>query len=222
MTIKELVLLSWSGGKDCAFTLHKTLKSNKYNITLLTTLTEEYKRISMHGIREELLEAQADSTGLPLEKVWIPADCSNELYGSIMEKVLMKYFSQGCRKVIFGDLFLEDIRKFREEKLLSAGMTGEFPLWKRNTALLSEKFIREGYKAITTCIDSQLLDNRFIGRNYDKEFLADLPHTVDPCGENGEFHTFVYEGPIFRKPIPFKKGEIVFKSNRYYFCDLLP
>lgn len=219
--MRELALLAWSGGKDSALALHEILKQGNYVITLLTTITDGYGRISMHGVREELLEAQADSLNLPLEKVRIPINCSNGEYEFRMENVLKKYISRGCKSMIFGDIFLEEVRKYRERNLAEVDINGIFPLWKRDCTEISQNFIQEGFKAITTCIDSQALEKSFVGRIYDEQFLKELPSGVDPCGENGEFHTFVFDGPLFHKSIRYRKGEIVLRDNRFYFCDLL-
>lgn len=219
--MKEPVLLGWSGGKDSALALHEIHKIGRYDITLLTTVTEGYKRISMHGVREELLQAQANSLNLPLEKVYIPKECSNEKYDRQMENVLKRYLSSGYKSMIFGDIFLQGIREYREKNLAKVGMKAIFPLWNKNTTELSSTFIQNNFKAIITCVDNTALDESFAGRIYDEFFLDDLPDKADPCGENGEFHSFVFDGPIFNKPIKYTKGEIVLKNNRFYFCDLL-
>ena len=219
--MKEPALMGWSGGKDSALALHEIIKDDKYSITLLTTITADYKRISMHGVREELLQAQADSLNLPLEKVYIPKECSNEEYDRLMENTLKNYLSSGYRTMIFGDIFLQGIREYREKNLAKVDMKALFPLWGKNTRELSRAFIQNNFKAIITCVDNTTIDERFIGRIYDESFLDDLPDNTDPCGENGEFHSFVYDGPIFSKPIQYSKGEVVLKNNRFYFCDLL-
>jgi uncharacterized protein (TIGR00290 family) len=219
----ENVLVSWSGGKDSAIALYEILKTQKYQISaLLTTLTEDYDRISMHGVRRILLERQVASLGFPLEKVFIPKNASNEEYESNMESVLTKYKKAGTSSVVFGDIFLEDLRKFREDKLSSLGMQGIFPLWKRDTQELARSLNVLGFKAITTCVDSQSLGRQFVGRQIDAQFLAELPAAVDPCGENGEYHSFVYAGPIFKESVAYTPGEIVLRENRFFYCDLLP
>jgi uncharacterized protein (TIGR00290 family) len=218
----EKVLLSWSGGKDSAMALYEIRRTQKYEIlSLLTTVTEDYDRISMHGVRSTLLQQQAQSLGLPLEKILIPKNTSTEEYESKMEITLTKFQQDGVSSVVFGDIFLEDIRKYREEKLSQIGMTGLFPLWKRESANLTQAFIDLGFKAIVTCVDSKVLDKTFIGRLIDERFLAELPANVDPNGENGEFHSFVFEGPIFKERIPYTIGEVVLRGS-FYFCDLLP
>ena len=217
------VLLTWSGGKDSAMALYELQRNYDYEISaLLTTVTEDYNRISMHGVQTILLEQQARSLGLAVEKVSITKDSSNQEYEAKMREKLMHYQSQGVASVVFGDIFLEDLRKYREENLSRIGMKGCFPLWKRDTAELARTFIDLGFKAVVTCVDSSVLDKTFVGRVFDEEFLAELPPAVDPCGENGEFHSFVYEGPIFRKGIPHRKGEVVLRDNRFYYCDLIP
>jgi len=221
--MREKVLVSWSGGKDSALALYELLKSEKYEImALLTTVTADYDRISMHGVRRTLLERQADSLGFPLEKVLISKNASTEEYGSKMQQVLEKCMKAGVFSVVFGDVFLEDVRKYREDNLAKVGMKGIFPLWKRDTAELAQAFIDLGFKAVISCIDSNVFDKRFAGRSYDAQFLRELPSSVDPCGENGEFHSFAYDGPIFRKRILFEIGEVVLRDNRFYFCDLIP
>jgi len=218
----EKVLLSWSGGKDSAMALYEIRRAQKYEIlSLLTTVTEDYDRISMHGVRSTLLQQQAQSLGLPLEKILISRNASIEEYESKMEITLTKFQQDGVSSVVFGDIFLEGIRKYREEKLSQIGMTGLFPLWKRKTADLAQAFIGLGFKAIVTCVDPKVLDKAFIGRLIDERFLAELPVNVDPSGENGEFHSFVFEGPIFKERIPYIIGEVVLRDS-FYFCDLLP
>ena len=186
---------------------------------LLTTVTEAYDRISMHGVRRSLLEAQARALGLPLELVWIPASASNADYEAAMRQTLLRYHARGVSQVIFGDLFLEDIRRYREEQLGRLGWTGLFPLWLRDTTSLAHEVIAEGFRAILVCVDPGQLDPSFCGRAYDEQLLRDLPASVDPCGERGEFHTFVHDGPIFREPVPVARGEIVCRDG-FWFCDL--
>ena len=221
--MSEKVLFSWSGGKDSAMALYELQMAHSYEISaLLTVVTEDYDRISMHGVRRILLERQADSLGYPLEKILISKNASNEEYESKMQDVLVKYRETGVSSVVFGDIFLEDVRRYREDRLAKIGMKGIFPLWKRDTTKLANTFINLGFKAIVTCVDSNVLDKRFVGRVYNKQFLRELPPNVDPCGENGEFHSFVYDGPIFRRKISFVIGDIVLRDNRFYFCDLIP
>jgi len=223
MLMNEKVLFTWSGGKNSAIALYELQKTHSYEISaLLTTVTEGYDRISMHGVRWILLEQQAESLGLPLVNIYITKNASNDEYESKMRDKLMDYQSRGVLSVCFGDIFLEDLRKYREENLSKIGMKGIFPIWKRNTTELAHTFIDLGFKAVITCVDSNVLDKRFVGRVYDKQFLHELPYSIDPCGENGEFHSFVYNGPIFRERIAFTMGNIVLRDNRFYFCDLIP
>ena len=219
----ENVLFTWSGGKDSALALYEVQHNHQYNVAaLLTTVTEDYQRISMHGVREILLDKQTKSLGLPAEKIYITKSATNEEYGANMKQTLARYQRQEVSAVVFGDIFLEDLRNYREQNLSTIGMKAIFPLWKKNTTELSRRFIRLGFKAVITCIDSQVLDRKFVGRYYDEHFLSELPPTVDPCGENGEFHSFVFDGPIFRESISIETGDIVLRDNRFYFCDVIP
>ena len=221
--LQQRVILSWSGGKDSALCLQAIAEVHTHEVaTLLTTVSEAYERSSMHGVRTVLLEEQAESLGLSLEKVYLSADSSNDEYEQRMRKVLEKWQAAGVGSVVFGDIFLEDLRKYRENNLARLGMQGLFPLWKRSTPDLAIEFLRLGYKAVVTCVDSQRLDRRFVGRDFDEGFLSDLPAGVDLCGENGEFHSFVWDGPLFRRPLSFERGEVVLRDNRFYFCDLVP
>ena len=220
--VMEKVLLAWSGGKDSAMALYELKKNRDYEISaLLTTITEDYGRISMHGVRSCLLEQQAESLGLPLEKVYITKNSSNEEYESKMMNKLFYYQGLGVTSVAFGDIFLEDLRRYRERNLDKLKIKGIFPIWEINTLDLAHAFIDLGFKAVITCVDSKVLDKSFAGRAFDKQFLSELPSSVDPCGENGEFHSFVYDGPIFKKEIPHKRGEIVLRDERFYYCDLI-
>ena len=219
----EKILLSWSSGKDSAMALYEINREGNYEVSaLLTTVTKEYDRVSMHGVRRELLERQADSIGIPLERVLIPKNSNNQEYESNMRKMLEKYLKLGVTKVAFGDLFLEDIRKYREEKLAQLGMSGVFPLWKRDTTELAHVLIGLGFRAALSCVDSKFLEGKFAGREFDEQLLADFPPNIDPCGEFGEFHSFAYSGPIFREDIRFRKGGVVLRDDRFYFCDLVP
>lgn len=219
----EKILLSWSGGKDSAFSLHELKKDNQFEIAaLITTITDGYDRISMHGVRRTLLEQQAASLGIALEQVRISQNASNEEYEAKMRALLEKYLRMGVTKVAFGDIFLEDLRKYRENNLAKVGMAGVFPIWKRDTAAMAYEFISLGFRAVISCVDSQALDGKFAGRDFDAQLIGELPPSVDPCGENGEFHSFVYDGPIFRQPIPIRTGEIVLREGRFYYCDLIP
>ena len=214
--------MSWSGGKDSALALYALQKNKDYEVSgLLTTITRDYDRSCMHGIRRPLLEKQAHSLNLPLEKVFISKDSSHEDYENKMTQILKNYLKEGISHVAFGDIFLEDLRKYREENLRKLGMEAVFPLWKNDTRKLAFAFLDEGFEAIITCVDSKTLDGKFAGRAFDDKFLKDIDLHIDPCGENGEFHSFVYAGPVFSKKVTFKKGETVFRDNRFYYCDLL-
>ena len=218
----EDILFCWSGGKDSAMALHALQLAREHRISaLLTTVTEEYDRISMHGVRRALLERQAEALGLPLHKVLIPPQCINATYETRMKEALGEYLAQGVRRVAFGDIFLEDLRVYREKNLAQLGMTAMFPIWKRDTRELIQFFHQQGFRAIAACVDTKVLDPSFVGRELDESFFRDLPPHADPCGENGEFHTFVFDGPIFHSPIPIRTGEIVNRDG-FVFCDLLP
>jgi uncharacterized protein (TIGR00290 family) len=220
MPSPEPILFCWSGGKDSAMALHAVLRHPDVRVVaLLTTVTEGYERISMHGVRRELLERQAASIGLPLHEVRIPPQCVNPIYEARMEQALRIYFDQGVRTVAFGDIFLEDLRAYRERNLARMGMTAIFPIWKRDTRELIHEFHDAHFRSIAVCIDPRVLDRSFAGRELDEQFFRDLPSTVDPCGENGEFHTFVFDGPIFGKPIPVRVGEIV-ERDSFIYADL--
>ena len=217
----EPVLMCWSGGKDSSLALHAALQDPTLRVeALLTTVTAGYERISMHGVRCALLVEQADALGLRLEQVRIPIKVSNAIYEAAMRELLLRYQVRGVSRVIFGDLFLEEIRRYRETNLAALNMRGLFPLWLKDTRQLARDFIAAGFRAILVCIDPRQLDPAFCGREFDESLLADLPASADPCGEKGEFHTFVYEGPIFRRPIPVKRGEVV-ERDGFWFCDLL-
>jgi len=221
--VAEKILLSWSGGKDSALTLYELQKSKNYEIiALITTITEDYDRVSMHGIRRNLIEQQAESMGIKLENVLISRNASNQEYESKLCEVLLRYNELGINIVAFGDLFLEDIRRYREDFLKKIGIQAIFPIWKRTTSELAKTFLNLGFKAVISCVDSELIDKSFAGREFDEKFLSELPSKADPCGENGEFHSFVYEGPIFKNPIHYSRGEVVLRDNRFYFCDLIP
>lgn len=219
----EKVLFSWSGGKDSSMALYEIQKSQRYEVVaFITTVTRDYDRVSMHGLRSTLLEAQASSLGFPLEKIPISKNASNDEYESKMGEILLKYQRHGVSSVVFGDIFLEDLRRYREDNLARIGMKGVFPIWKRDTDRLAHEFIDSGFKAVITCVDSSALDGKFAGRIFDTQFLSELPATVDPCGENGEFHSFVYDGPIFKESVLHTVGDVVLRDSRFYYCDLLP
>jgi uncharacterized protein (TIGR00290 family) len=214
------VVMSWSGGKDSAQALRALQNDHDVEIAaLLTTITEGYERVSMHALRVDLLRAQAAATGLPLVEVRIPPDCVNQTYRTRMASAISSEPIAGVEHHAFGDLFLEDVRAYREETLAAVGKEAVFPLWGQSTEDLAYRFIADGFRAIVTCVDPTKLDPSFVGREYDAGFLDDLPPTVDPCGENGEFHTFVYDGPIFDSPIGFAHGETV-ERDGFFFHDV--
>ena len=212
--------LSWSGGKDSALALWSLTEEQLTPTALLATVTADYDRVSMHGVRRSLLRRQAAATGLPLVEVEIPAECTNELYESRMASAFASAELATVYEVAFGDLFLEDIRAYRESRLAAVGKRARFPVWGRDTATLARRFLAAGFRAILVCIDPRKLDPSFAGRDYDERLLADLPAGVDPCGENGEFHTFVTAGPIFGRPIDCRRGEVV-ERDGFVFCDLV-
>ena len=217
----EPVIISWSGGKDSVLALH-LLNREEFNVrTLITTISEDYNRVSMHGVRKELLEKQAKSIGIPLLTISLPKDTSNEEYEKIMKREMLYFKSHRVYHVVFGDIFLEDIRNYRESNLSKIGMEAIFPIWEKNTKELAQIFINLGFKAIITSVDSKFLEDSFVGKSFDIDFLDSLPSNVDHCGENGEFHSFVFDGPNFSYPIQFQKGEIVFRENRFYYIDLI-
>ena len=216
------IFLSWSGGKDSSLALYEIQKANTYRVAaLLTTITEDYDRISMHGVRVALLEKQAESLGLPLKKILIPKDSTNAIYEARMRALLEEGLREGIDTVAFGDIFLEDLKLYRERNLAQLGMKGLFPIWKRDSAELARTFIDLGFKAVLVCVDANILDSTFAGRPYDRDLLRDLPPHVDPCGENGEFHSFAFDGPIFKHPIKHTRGEVV-QRDHYCFCDFVP
>jgi uncharacterized protein (TIGR00290 family) len=215
-------LLSWSGGKDSCLTLWKLQRDPGLRVeALLTTVTRDYDRISMHGVRCALLQRQAENLGLPLHTVSISKGSSNADYEAEMGRALSHYRGLGVAQVAFGDLFLEDIRAYRQKLLDAHRMQGVYPLWGRDTAQLVREFIALGFRSVVVCVDPTKLDPRFAGRIIDAAFLAELPAGVDPCGENGEFHSFVFDGPCFTQPVRFALGERVCRES-FWFCDLLP
>ncbi|ANF51063.1 ATP-binding protein [Chryseobacterium glaciei] len=235
--MKPKAIFNWSSGKDSALALYKTLKEDRFEITsLLTSVNEEFQRISMHGVHVDLLKQQASSLEIPLMTMQIPKEPTMEQYREIMISTMDTIKSKGNMHSIFGDIFLEDLRKYREEQLQSIGMEAVFPLWKQNTSSLINEFLDLGFKTIVTCVNETYLDKSFAGRIIDKDFIKDLPENVDPCGENGEFHTFTFDGPIFKNPIEFEIGETVKKTYPkpksdendkdeeyiFWFCDLIP
>jgi len=214
------VLMSWSGGKDSCLALYEIQKSSDYRVAaLLTTITREYDCISMHGVRRELLEKQAASLGLPLHPILISKGANNEEYETAMAQAFNEYHQNGIDSVVFGDLFLEEIKAYRDQFLARHEMKGLYPVWQRNTTSFIKKFIELGFKAVLSCVDSKTLDKSFAGKTIDDDFISSLPANVDPCGENGEFHTFVYDGPNFTQPVEFALGETILREG-FWFCDL--
>ena len=226
-------IFCWSGGKDSAYCLHKVITEQLYDVRyLLTTMNENFNRISMHGVREELLEMQAESIGIELLKVKV-SEGTNSEYEKQMEVALLKAKTEGIEHVIFGDIFLEDLRMYRENNLAKVGMQAVFPLWKLDTKYLINDFIAKGFKTITCCVNDGYFNEDWVGKKINPLFVEQLPEQVDPCGENGEFHTFCYNGPLFKKKISFAVGEKVYKplqiktdtlstTKGFWFCDLLP
>ena len=222
MKTKPKAWLAWSSGKDSAWALHTVRQSGEFEIVaLLTTVNRTHERVAMHAVRESLLEIQAAAAGLPLVKVPIPSPCSNETYERAMGEAMARAHAEGVLHICFGDLFLEDIRAYREKQLAMCGMTPEFPLWGQATQRLAEEMIAGGLRAYLTCVDPRQLERGFAGRRFDAELLAELPRQVDPCGENGEFHTFACAGPMFRVEVAVTVGEIL-ERDGFVFADLLP
>jgi uncharacterized protein (TIGR00290 family) len=219
----EKVLISWSGGKDCALALHDILSSREYEVVgMFTTITGNHDRIDMHDIRCSLLEKQAESLGFPLELVSISSHTSNADYEPNFVRTLRKHKAAGVTSVVFGDIFREDLRKFREVNLARLGLNGIFPLWKKDSFQIMESFITLGFKAVVSSINTHALQSRFVGRTIDWKFIFDFPKTEDVCGEHGEYHTFVYDGPIFKQGIAYKVGETVIRQGHFNYCDLIP
>lgn len=210
---KNKAVLNWSGGKDSAFTLYKVMQKSDYEITyLITTVSKEFGRIIQHGVREALLDLQSESIGIPVQKLYMPSNPDMESYNNLMRDTMKSLKEEEIKTLIFGDIFLEDIRKYREEKVSEVLMEAAFPIWNYSTKELLDEFINLGFKAVVVCVNQNYLDKSFAGREIDKSFINDLPENVDPCGENGEYHSFVYDGPIFKYPIKFNKGEIIKKT----------
>lgn len=244
-TTKPKAIMCWSGGKDSAMALHRACIDFEV-VSLLTTMNAEFKRISMHGVRETMLDAQAESIDLPLLKVWVKTGSYDE-YEQQMRECMETAKSEGVTHIIYGDIFLQDLRDYRERQLEKVGLKAVFPLWQSNTSALIQTFIQSGFKTVTCCINDGYLDESWVGRDINADFVAELPIHVDPCGENGEYHTYCYAGPIFKHEIDFTRGEVVYKpldkpmpvtkkedsdTDRYdcksavetkgfWFCDLL-
>ena len=239
MTVLKKAIFCWSGGKDSAYCLQRVREEKKYEVVyLLTTLNENHKRISMHGVRETLLNIQADSIGLPLLKVWVK-EGTNEDYEKQMEKVLGHVKEEGIEHVLFGDIFLADLRSYREKQLAKVGMKAIFPLWETNTSFLIHDFVKRGFKSKLCCLNDAYFSENWLGKEIDESFACHLPSGADPCGENGEYHSFCYEGPVFKKKIDFTVGEHIYralevktdssvtedpksKTKGFWFCDLIP
>ncbi len=222
MTRRPKAVVAWSSGKDSALATHVARQSSEVEVVgALTTVTDRYGRVSMHGVRETLLDLQMEALGLPCTKVRIPAPCPNEVYEREMARAMSELRRAGVSHVVFGDLFLRDIRAYREAQLARAGMHGVFPLWLRDTGELARDMLRSGLRALITCVDPRVLDREFAGRAFDESMLAELPAAVDPCGENGEFHTVVVDGPMFARSIPVEVGAVV-ERDGFVFADVLP
>jgi len=239
---KRVSYMNWSGGKDSSLCLYHILQDKRYTVDcLLTSVNAAHDRISMHGVRRALLEQQAESIGLPLQTIELPEQPGMQEYEQAMLEKVNRFRSRGYTHAVFGDIFLEDLKRYREEKLQSVGIQCVFPLWNTPTTQLMDQFLQLGFKAIVVCVNEKYLDKSFCGRIIDESFVRDLPAHVDVCGENGEFHSYVFDGPVFKHPIPFKKGEIVYRQYAapqtnadtcnpmdnaseygFYFCDLLP
>jgi uncharacterized protein (TIGR00290 family) len=216
------ILLSWSSGKDSAWTLHTLRQQSKYEIVgLLTTFNQEADRVAMHAVRRSLVEQQAAAAGIPLWSVPLPWPCSNEQYEALMSETCAKAIAEGIEGIAFGDLFLEDVRNYRIRQLSVTRLEPLFPVWGIPTNVLAREMISSGVKAILTCIDSCKLDHSFAGRRFDEELLSSLPQGIDPCGENGEFHSFVYAGPMFKSEIAIELGEKVAR-DQFVFTDVIP
>ena len=243
--VREKIIFCWSGGKDSALALNRILQDNRYEVaTLLTTCNNHFQRVSMHGVRLELLEQQAEAIGLPLEKVFVSQRSSNEEYQQKMSACVLAHKARGVTACAFGDIFLEDLKRWREENLAKVGMRGIFPIWKVDSRDLILEFLALGFGTAICCVNDAYLGEDAVGRNIDAGFIAALPPEVDPCGENGEFHSFAFAGPIFKQPVKFKVGEKVYRpfevthpsdsnssyvcppgprrTKGFWFCDLLP
>jgi uncharacterized protein (TIGR00290 family) len=241
--MRERIVFCWSGGKDSALALNRLRSDERYEVVaLLTTCNEHFRRVSIHGIRLELLEAQARALGLPLEKVFVSQHSSNEEYSQKMAVCLTTYKARGVSACAFGDIFLEDLRHWREQNLAQLGLAGVFPIWKVDSRTLLREFFEQGFGSIVCCVDDACLDENAVGRFVDQEFIRSLPPQVDPCGENGEFHSFTFAGPIFQQPVRFRIGAKVYRpleqthpgmtcpvspnerqpTRGFWFCDLLP
>lgn len=220
--MRRKTLISWSSGKDSAWALHLLQQDPGIDVVgLFCTVNKAFDRVAIHGVRSELLKQQAESLGLPLDIIYIPHPCTHDEYLTIMKAFIISAKEKGIECFAFGDLFLENVRKYRENLLQGSEIVPLFPLWGIPTKILSQKMMSKGLKAMITCIDAEQLSEEYVGREYDESFLKDIPANIDPCGENGEFHSFVFDGPMFQYPIKFTTGEIVHRNSSYY-VDLLP
>ncbi|TYP98237.1 uncharacterized protein (TIGR00290 family) [Tenacibaculum adriaticum] len=211
---------NWSSGKDSSLALYKILLEKEYEVQkLITNVNKDFQRVSMHGLHESLLDAQAKSIGIPLEKIEFPANVTMDLYNKKMKEKTSELKENGLVNGIFGDIFLEDLRNYRDTKLQEVGIKGVYPLWKQDTKALLQEFLSLGFKTITVCVNAKKLGKEFVGRIIDEDFINELPEDVDVCGENGEFHTFCYDGPIFKKPIDFEIGDKLLKSYTLHDND---
>ena len=218
----ETAWMSWSSGKDSAFALHRVRHESELEVVgLLTTINAAADRVAMHAVRRVLLEAQAERLGLEVHAIEIPSPCPNDVYEAIMAAAIEGAVTEGVSRMVFGDLFLADIREYRERMLAGSGIAPVFPLWEQPTDALAREMCESGIQAVITCVDPRVLPAEFAGRAFDSDFLADLPESVDPCGERGEFHTFVWDAPGFSAPIPIKVGEVL-ERDGFVFCDVVP
>ena len=218
----EAIAMCFSGGKDSSLALWEIHRARRYVVrSFLTTVNADFDRVSMHGVRRSLLREQSRAIGIPMTEVAVPRVCTNAVYEREMGHAFARLQASGIRRVAFGDIFLEDLRTYRENQLAAWNLKCFFPLWKQDTGKLARRFIRDGFEAVIVCVNLAVLDAAFAGRRFDAAFLADLPAGVDPCGENGEFHTFVFNGPIFRRSVCMSPGEVVERDD-FAFCDLVP
>lgn len=220
--MKRRTLLSWSSGKDSAWSLHVLRQSPDVEVVgLVTTANETHQRVAMHAVRLELLRLQAEAVSLPVQVVNLPSPCSNEQYDAAMGRVVEEARRQGVEHIAFGDLFLADIRAYREARLAGTGVSPLFPLWQAPTQELARQMVNGGLRAVLTCVDPKQLSADYVGREFDESFLSDLPSGVDPCGERGEFHTFAFDGPMFREKVKISVGEVV-ERDGFIFADVMP
>ena len=230
--MSERIALCWSGGKDSSLALHRLLRDDRFEVAgLLTTCSTEYRRVSMHGVRVELVAAQARAIGLPLTEVYVSSSSTNDEYGAKMAAALEQLKSQGVTRIAFGDIYLADLRAWREAQLANIGLKAEFPLWGREPRMLLDEFIGDGFRSMLCCVSDAYLDASWLGREIDRAFIAELPRDVDPCGENGEFHSFAFDGPIFAAGLGVAAGERVYRpvavplegpraAKGFWYCEL--